>query len=259
MSALDSRIDELYQGPLDSFTASRNALAKTLTGDAKKQVSALPKPLAIPWIVNQTYWHAREAYDELLSTGKKLRVAQIGALQGRSPDIRAASDRHAEALTEAMSEAIKLAKAGGVQPQADALRRMFEAVSTRATLPAEHGRFAKPIEPTGFEALTGLSIVASPRRIEETPGKPVTKTAQGGKSRATPSAAEVKAAEQAERRLERERAEAARKRKAAIEKAEAAVTDAVQAENRARFEWERTKKNVEAANRALAELLTSED
>ena len=110
MSSLDSRIDELYQGPLDTFTASRNALAKTLTGDAKKQVSALPKPLAIPWIVNQTYWHAREAYDELLTAGKKLRAAQVGALQGRSPDIRAASDRHAEALTKAMSEATRLAK-----------------------------------------------------------------------------------------------------------------------------------------------------
>jgi hypothetical protein len=259
MSALDARIDELYRGPLDSFTASRNALAKTLTGDAKKQVSALPKPLAIPWIVNQTYWHARVAYDELLSAGKTLRAAQIGALQGRSPDIRAASDRHVEALTEAMSEATRLAKAGGVQPQADALRRMFEAVSTRASLPAEHGRFVKPFEPTGFEALTGLSIVASPRRIEETSGKLVTKKDQNGKRGAAPSAAKIKAAEQEERRLERERTQTARKRKAAIEKAKAEMADAVQAEHRARFEWERAKKKVEAADRALAQLLSSED
>lgn len=246
MSALDSRIDELYQGSLDSFTASRNALAKSLAGDARKQVSALAKPLAIPWIVNQTYWHAREAYNELLAAGKKLRAAQIGALQGRSSDIRAASDRHAKALTEAMSRASSLAEAGGVQPQADALRRMFEAVSTRASLSAEHGRFVKPIEPTGFESLTGLSIVASPRRIEESPGKSATKRDQAGKERE-------------ERRLERGRAERVRKRKAAIEKAEAEVADAVQAENRARFEWERAKKKVEAANRALAQLQSSGD
>ena len=96
-------------------------------------MSALAKPLAIPWVVNQTYWHARESYNELLAAGKKLRTAQIGALQGRSSDIRAASDRHAKALAETMSEAAKLANTGGVQPQADALRRMFEAVSTRAT------------------------------------------------------------------------------------------------------------------------------
>ena len=259
MSSLDSRIDELYQGPLDNFTASRNALAKTLTGDAKKQVSALPKPLAIPWIVNQTYWHAREVYDELLAAGKKLRAAQVGALQGRSPDIRAASDRHAEALSKAMSEATPLAKAGGVQPQAEALRRMFEAISTRASLPVEHGRFVKPLEPTGFEALTGLSIVASPRRIETISGKPVTKKDQGGKPGGTPSAAAIKAAEQHARRLERQRAETARKRKAAIEKAETEMAGAIQAEHRARFEWERAKKKVEAADRALAQLRSSED
>jgi len=259
MSSLDSRIEELYQGPLDGFTASRNALAKTLTGDAKKQVSALPKPLAIPWIVNQTYWHAREAYNELLAAGRKLRAAQVGALQGRSPDIRGASDRHKEALTNAMSEATQLAKAGGVQPQADALRRMFEAISTRASLPVEHGRFVKPLQPTGFEALTGLSIVASPRRIEETSGKPVRKKDQGGKPGGTPSKAAVKAAEQHARRLERERAETARKRKAAIEKAETEMAGALQAEHRARFEWERAKKKVEAADRALAQLRSSED
>lgn len=249
MPALESRIDELYQGSLDSFTASRNALAKSLTGDAKKQVSALAKPLAIPWVVNQTYWHARAAYNELLAAGKRLRIAQVGALQGRSSDIRAATDRHMKALTEAMSEASKLAKAGGVQPQADLLRRMFEAVSTRASLPAEHGRFARPIEPAGFEGLTGLSIVASPRRLEE----------PAGKRAAAPPAADIKAAAREERRRERERAESARKRKAAIEKAEAEVADAVQAENRARFEWERAKKNVEAANRALALLRSSGD
>jgi hypothetical protein len=248
MSAVESRIDELYRGSLDSFTASRNALAKTLTGDARKRVSALPKPLAIPWIVNQTYWRAREAYDELLAAGKKLRAAQIGALQGRSTDIRAAADRHAEALSEAMSEATRLAKAGGAQPQADALRRMFEAVSTRTSLPAEHGRFAKPIEPTGFEGLTGLSIVASPRRIEES----------SGKRAAAPSAVAIKAAERKQRRLERERAESARKRKAAIENAEAELADAVQAEHRARFEWERAKKKAEAVNRALAVLQSSD-
>ncbi len=258
MSTLDARIDELYQGPLESFTSSRNALAKTLTGDAKKQVSSLPKPLAIPWIVNQTYWHAREAYSELLSAGKKLRAAQVGALQGRSTDVRAATDRHAKALAEAMAQGTKLAKAAGVQPQTDALRQMFEVVSTRESLPTEHGRFVKALEPAGFEALTGLSIVRAPRRIEETPERPA-KDHRGGKGGAGRSAAEIRAAEQEERQKERERAEAARKRKEAIEKAEAKVAASVQAERRARFEWERAKKEVEGAERALAELKASGD
>ena len=60
MPSLDSRIDELYKGPLDTFTASRNALAKTLSGDEKKRVMALAKPQLIPGLVNHAYWQARD-------------------------------------------------------------------------------------------------------------------------------------------------------------------------------------------------------
>jgi hypothetical protein len=259
MASLDSQIDELYQGSLENFTAARNALAKTLAGEARKQVAALPKPVAIAWIVNQTYWHARKAYDELLATGRKLRAAQVGALQGRSTDVRAASDRHGEALTRAMAEAARLGKAGGVEPQADALRRMFEAISTRESLPAPHGRFVKPLEPEGFEALSGLSIAAAPqtkqRVVDSSTGK-AERTRQSGTGR---SAADLKAAEQEARRLEHERAEATRKRQAAIEKAETKVAEATKAEQRLRFEWERAKKDVDAAQRALTELRSSQD
>ncbi|NOT28456.1 MAG: hypothetical protein HOP16_20435 [Acidobacteria bacterium] len=258
MSALDYRIDELYQGPLESFTASRNALAKTLPGDAKKQVMALAKPLAIPWLINQTYWHARETYDELMSAGKKLRTAQLGGLQGRSTDVRAASEQHEQALAAAMKAALKLAPAGGVQSQTDLLRRMFEAVSTRAALPVEHGRFVKVIEPAGFEALSGLSIAAPLRAVERAADKPAT-SKEPRRSARTPSAAELKALKRKEQREERERAETERRHKLAIAKAKEKVTAATQAENRARFEWERAKKNVEAAERALSELLSSED
>jgi len=242
MSGLDSRIDALYQGPLEEFITSRNALAKTLTGDAKKEVSALAKPLAIPWIVNQTYWHARDIYDELLAAGEKLRGAQVGALQGRSKDVRAASDRHAAALAAAVTNGVKRAEAHGVQPQADALRRMFEAVSTRRALPAEHGRFVKPLEPAGFEALVGLSIVAPARKIEVVPAT----------TKKDPRI--TKAGEAVERRREQERAEAERTRKEEIGKAEEALAEAIKAEGRARFEWERAKKAVEGLSLALTSL-----
>jgi hypothetical protein len=254
MSALDSRIDELYQGPLDSFTASRNRLAKTLTGEEKERISALAKPLVVPWVVNQTYWQARPAYDALLAAGKALRSAQVGGLQGRATDIRFASDRHEEALKTVVAEALKLATAAGVQASADELRRMFEAASTQPSLPAEHGRFVKPLAPAGFEALTGLSIAAPLRAIEWAPTQPA---AEKDRRKSTPDSVK-KAAEQA-KRLERERAAAERKRRAAIARAKTKLAGAVRAENRARFEWERKKKNVEAAERVLSGLMSSED
>ena len=33
VSALESKIDDLYRGPLSEFVSARNALAKTLSGD----------------------------------------------------------------------------------------------------------------------------------------------------------------------------------------------------------------------------------
>ncbi len=260
VTRLDTDIDELYKGPLESFTASRNALARSLSGDEKKRVMALAKPQLIPWLVNQTYWDARDAYDELLSSGKKLRAAQVGGLQGRSTDVRAASDEHEKALSAAVAEAMRLAAAAHVNPQPDALRRMFDAISTRASLPAEHGRFVKTLEPAGFEALAGLSLATPLKAVERPSGKESAQTDQDDGA-LLPSAKEIKAAKQAreeERRRERERAAAERRRAAAIEKARAKLAAAEQAENRARFEWERAKKDVEAASRALEELTSSE-
>src|SRR5438132_8944216 len=98
MSALDGRIDDLYQQPLSEFTSARNALAKSLTGADAKRVRALAKPTVVPWAVNQVYWHARAAYDRLMKSGERLRTAQIAALEGRRADVRTASDAHRRAI-----------------------------------------------------------------------------------------------------------------------------------------------------------------
>ena len=48
MSALDAKIDDLYQLGLSEFTSARNALAKSLSGAEAKRVKALPKPTVVP-------------------------------------------------------------------------------------------------------------------------------------------------------------------------------------------------------------------
>lgn len=54
-SALESRIDDLYRGPLTDFVAARNALAKTVAGQDAQRVRKLAKPTVVPWAVNQVY------------------------------------------------------------------------------------------------------------------------------------------------------------------------------------------------------------
>ncbi len=67
MSTLESKIDELYQAPLDEFVSSRTALAKTLGGADARRVKKLAKPTVVPWALNQLHWKVRLAWDRLLN------------------------------------------------------------------------------------------------------------------------------------------------------------------------------------------------
>ena len=157
MSALDAKIDELYRLPLASSPRARNALAKTLSKDDAKLIKALEKPTVVPWAVNQVYWRARATYDRLMKSGEKLRAAQIAALEGRAADVRAASEAHRRAISEAVAEAERLAAASGAKPGADALARTFESLSLATSAPGQPGRLTDALQPAGFEALLGVT------------------------------------------------------------------------------------------------------
>jgi len=157
---IDKDIDALYQTHPSEFTASRNALAKTLTGEPAREVRNLKKPTAVPWAVNQVFWKARPIYDRLVERGQALRTAQIASLKGRKADVRTAIDAHRRAVGEAVHRAQQLASEAGLSPDADQLARMFEAVSLAATPSSEAGRFTEVAEPLGFGVLSGVTPVA---------------------------------------------------------------------------------------------------
>lgn len=158
MSALDAKIDRLYQLAPGEFTAARNALAKSLTGADAALVKTLVKPKVVPWAVNQVYWRARPVYDRLLKSGDRLRKAQIGALEGRSADVSAASEAHRRAIADAVREA----------KRADT-RPLFEALSLAPTPEAPHGRFTEELQPAGLEALTGITPKSQVVRLKPDP------------------------------------------------------------------------------------------
>ena len=246
--SLDSRIDDLYQLPPDEFVSARTALAKSLTGDEARTVKALIKPTVVPWSVNQLYWRGRDVYTRLLKAGEKLRDAQLAALKGRSSDVRGATNAHRQAVAEAVKAASALATAAGVHPDPDALARTFEALSLQKTPPEAHGRFTKPLQPQGFEALAGVAIKPITPSLREPPESepPRPHTAPSHK----PTAAELREI----RKREQEAEEAARKHAAAIKAAETKLSHAKTAEAKARADWERSKTELDEAERALAEL-----
>jgi hypothetical protein len=214
-----TQLDELYQLPPDQFTAARNALARTLGGDAAREVKALRKPNAVAWAVNQVFWKARPSYDALMKAGHALRAAQISALKGKKTDVRSATDRHRKTVADAVKRAHELAAAAGLNPDTDQLTRMFEALSLAPEPSDDAGRFADVVQPSGFEALSGVKPVTPPPSSRDREKQRKEKEA-------------AKEQRQAEARLDaattvlhhaREKADAARR---ALNRAEADLADA---------------------------------
>jgi hypothetical protein len=250
VSALDTRIDDLYKLPLSEFTAARNALAKSLKADEAKRVRALAKPTAVPWAVNQVYWRARGAYDRLMRSGEKLRAAQIAALEGRASDVRAAGDAHRRAIGDAVAEAERLAADSGTKPGTDALARTFESLSLATSLPESPGRLTDTLQPAGFEALLGVT----PVEVRSTKDEVRPARLEVVKSGAVKSTPESKVAERAAAK-EAARLEAERKQhEAAVKQAEETLARVDAAERKARETWERAHDDLLAARQALTDL-----
>jgi hypothetical protein len=271
VSALDAKIDDLYRLPLAEFTAARNALAKSLSKGDAKLIKALAKPTVVPWAVNQLYWHARATYDRLMKSGEKLRAAQIAALEGRAADVRAASESHRRAISEAVAEAERLASASGAKPGADLLARTFESLSLATSAPGQPGRLTDALQPAGFEALAGLGNLElrtknselgtqkselKPRKLELAPANSEPRTANV--ERRTPNAERLERA--AAKAAEKEAAKAAaerQKHETAVKDAEAQLERVQTAERTARETWERAHDDLLAARQALTDLRRS--
>jgi hypothetical protein len=208
VAALDQAIDDLYKLPLAEFTATRNALAKTVRGADASRVRKQGKPTAVAWAVNQVYWRVRPVFDRVLKTGERLREAQIAALTGKAADLRDANEAHRRAVGEAVKAAEHFALEAGSHPAPDALMRTFETLSLAKELPAPPGRLTDALQPAGFEALAGVSPIAPNRPAPERPRADGTKGAEDEKKRAAD---------------EKKRAADERKRAAAVKRAEAAV------------------------------------
>jgi hypothetical protein len=237
---LDARIDQLYQLPLDEFTAARNALAKE-AGDRAGEVKKLEKPNLAAWTVNQLYWRERDAYDAVIKAAEKMRAAYKQMLAGKSADVRGAEDVHQDALREAKQAARRILDEGG-HPNPDAV--MMPVAETLDALPGEEqpGRLTKPLRRMGFNVLEGIPISA-----KAGPVKPAAKSNEPAK----PASARERRATEAEERevaMARER----------LRFAEAAEREAASSLDRARRSLERLQRIRERAEKEFDDAIKAE-
>ncbi len=154
-------VDRLYQLPLDQFTGARNELAKQVGRADAPAVRALAKPNVLAWALNQLYWSKRETFDRLVAAAARLRGAQAQALMGKPSDMRSAGDQHREALRVALKEATRILEAAGHGVTPDAIRELTGALEALPwSEPA--GRLTRPPAASGFGALAGLEVRATP-------------------------------------------------------------------------------------------------
>jgi hypothetical protein len=225
MSETDTRIDQLYQLPLDEFTPARNALAKELK---QPKIKELEKPNVAAWAVNQLYWRERSTYDRLVKASERLRGEHRKLLAGKSSDIREAEKSHREATREGIDKIRELMEGAAQTLSPTTLVAIQE---TLESLPSgdQAGRLTRPLKPLGFEALSGVSIAPGLRLVDKPPAKGETSKRGDTDEDDKPDRAKERALAKQREREERERKERQREAERELKRAETAMLRAEEA------------------------------
>ena len=285
-SKLEDDIDALFRLPLAEFTGERNSLAARLKKEGRRndadRVKLLAKPSISAWAVNQLYWDHREAFNQLIATGKRLRPAQKLRLAGKVAGMRDSLDARREALVNLSDLATELLRDAGSNPSPDTLRRVIttlEALSAHAMLSdgPTPGRLTHDLDPPSFDSLASLMSGAS--TIEEEPIAPARKsttatnvrrleevrrakiadakvTLQDAKRALNDARARAQNLESVQKKAKAEVKEAEKNRREAeqiLEEATAASEDAARRAQSVATEVEEAAKTVEVAKRAMEE------
>lgn len=206
-------VDQLYELPLEAFTAARNELAKRV-GDA--QIRQLKKPTVAAWTVNQLARRREVDVRRLLRAGEQLEQAQKRAVEGGDQQTYArARDAEREALRRLRAQAADVLREGG-HPATDATldrvaRTLHAGAGTeegRALL--REGNLSEELEPQGFGALAGVKPAAPRARKKPRDTSRLRKAREEADAAKREADAAASAVRDAERDLERLRKNAER-------------------------------------------------
>jgi DNA repair exonuclease SbcCD ATPase subunit len=214
---MDSRFDdavvELFQAPLATFIAERKRLAAELKAAGDKigatTLGKLARPPISAWVVNQLWWHARDAFDKLLATADRLRKGDLEATAA-----------HREAIAKLRARAAAILGDAGHGATESTLRRVTQTLSALAAGggfdPDPPGALSADRDPPGFEAV-GISLPPAPKTAPpakehaKPPPKPAHDEVAEARRKQAEAAAERRRIEDARAKLaaERHRLEAA--------------------------------------------------
>src|SRR5437764_7704576 len=164
--------DDLYGLPLDRFTDERNALAKRLRQEGRRDeaagVSKLRKPSLAAWAVNQLVRTQKREVSGLFKAGDALQKAQADVLAGRrgAGELRAAADAERTALDRLTGKGRGLLSSEGHELSAGKLEQVSEtlhaaAIDEDARARVREGCLDRELRHAGLGAL-GTSAAPGP-------------------------------------------------------------------------------------------------
>jgi hypothetical protein len=223
--APDDAVDRLYGLAREAFVGERDALAKQLRADGRRDeaaaVKALPKPTVAAWAANQAVRSQKRAARELWKAGDALSAAQDAVLAGKGSGakLREASERERAAVETLVDAARGLLGASGGDLSETTIERVREtlhagAIDSEAREEVAAGRAVRERSPQGLFGADPFAVPA-PKRAAKTEPAPKPKPEPKAKAKAKASSQDAAAERQREREeaTERKREEAeARKR-----------------------------------------------
>ncbi len=264
MSAYDNAVTELSRVPLDQYIAERKRLAGELKAAGDKTgarvLGTRPRPPISAWAVNQLYWHARDAFDELLETADRLRKGDLKA-----------SGAHRDALGKLRKRAATILEDAGHNANEATLRRVAQTLSAIAATgdwgEDAPGTIVADRDPPGFEAVG----IPAEKVVETIAAKPAAKHHDGhakhdrhehdGEDKTSKAAARA-AEKEAEREAAERRAAEMAEKKVAEEERKRVAAEKHRLETALRtakidlHEHERTVKSLEKDLEAAARKVT---
>jgi hypothetical protein len=118
--------DDLYRADPEAFVAARDALARRLRNDGRRDeaaaVSKLRRPTPTAWALNQVARDEPSRIEQLLAAGQGLREATEEAVRGDASELRAAQEAERAAVHAATQAAAARLRSRG-RPATDAMLR----------------------------------------------------------------------------------------------------------------------------------------
>ena len=238
---------DLYGLPLEEFTEQRNALAKALRSEGRRDeaaaVSKMRKPSAAAWAVNQLVRTQSREVGALFEAGDALQKAQAHLLAGRAEPgaLRQAVDAERAAVDQLTDAARGLLSSDGHELTPPTLQRVSDtlhaaALDEHARATVRDGRLERELRHIGLGALEAGPAAGrrpqaerarsgSGKRDEKADQLKLARTAEAGarsqlesataalrgaEERRSRAADELRVAEQGVREARRQEAEAAR-------------------------------------------------